>query len=189
VGVLGDFQAVAKDLVKAGPNINASARKEIRQVVGALGDDLENALDVTIVYLRSGTGIVEAKKLAQHLNDAPAKLLGYYKEFKVCDGLYGLRDEFKQVFNPKRLALSITNFWRIPNLVTDLASGERTVLDDLREIVNELSKHATTLRSQRGPRDRAAVLPVHRRLRDMITDLEQRKKAIKNSVRAIVDTF
>ena len=186
---LGEFVGVAKDIVKAGPKINATARKEIRQVMGALGDDLENALDVTILYLRTGAGIADAKKLAEHLDNAPAKLLGYYKEFKVCDGLYGLRDEFKQVFNAKRLALSITNFFRVPNLVNDLASGERSVLDDLRDMLDELTKLAATLRSQSGPRQRAAVLPVVRRLREMIGDLEQRKKSIRNSVRAIADNF
>jgi hypothetical protein len=72
------------------------------RVIGALGDDLENALDVTIIYLRAGIRIADAKKLVDHLDHAPEKLLAYYKEFKVCDGLYGLRDEFKQVFNAKR---------------------------------------------------------------------------------------
>jgi|SoiMethySBSTD1v2_1073268.scaffolds.fasta_scaffold83389_1 hypothetical protein len=189
MAVLTDFCSVTKDIVTAGPKINASARKEIRQVIGALGDDLENALDVTIIYLRAGIGIADAKKLADHLDHAPEKLLAYYKEFKVCDGLYGLRDEFKQVFNAKRWSVSITNFWRVPHLVEGLASGERSVLDDLREFVNELIQHSASLQSQNGRKSKVMVGSVHDRLRQIIADLEQRKKKIKQSVRAITDTF
>jgi len=191
MGVLGDFHAVAKDVVKAGPAINATARSEIRQVVGALGDDLETALDVTIIYLRAGAATADPTKLGEHLANAPAKLLGYYKEFKVCERLYGLRDEFRQVFNPKRLALSIKDFWRVPSLVDSLASGERSVLDDLRDVVQELAQHSDKLRARGSGRARSktAVSPVHDRLRIMISDLEKKKKAIRTSVRAVADSL
>lgn len=191
MGVLGDFHAVAKDVVKAGPAINAAARSGIRQVVGALGDDLETALDVTIIYLRAGAATSDATKLGEHLADAPAKLLGYYKEFKVCEGLHGLRDEFQQVFNAKRWALSIKDFWRVPSLVDNLASGERSVLDDLRDVVQELAQHSDKLRASGSSRARpkAAVAAVHDRLRAMISDLEKKKKAIRTSVRAVADSL
>jgi hypothetical protein len=189
MGVLGDFYELAKDLIKAGPDINAAARKQIRQVVGALGDELETVLDITIIYLRTGAATPDSKKLEEHLYDAPAKLLGYYKEFKVCEGLYGLRDEFDQVFNAKRWAVSIRDFWRLPNLVRDLAVGERSMLDDLRDIVQALTQLSDKLRSKNtNPSEREhAVEAVHCNLREMISDLEQRKNALRASVRVVID--
>lgn len=191
MGVLGDFHAVVKDLVKAGPGINAAARKEIRQVVDALGDDLETALDITIIYLRTGAATSDANNLVEHLADAPAKLLGHYKEFKVCEGLYGLRDEFKQVFNPKRWALSIKDFWRVPSLVNDLANGERSILDDLRGMVQELTQHSDKLRARRANAlsRKRTVGTVHKRLRKMISDLEGQKETLRASVRVVTDSF
>jgi len=186
------FQSLAKDIVKAGPKINANARKEIRQVVGRLGDDLETALDVTILYLRAGMAQSDAKKLADHLDGAPEKLLAYYKEFKVCEGLYGLSDEFKQVFNPKRWAISIRNFWRVPNLVNDLASGERSVLDDLQDVLKELAEDSRKLRapkSARASEKAVTVTAVQDRLRLRIQDLEQQKATIRKSVRKVTDNL
>jgi hypothetical protein len=84
---------------------------------------------------------------------------------------------------------SITNFWRVPNLVDGLASGERSVLDDLREVVNELIQHSASLRLQNGRHSKVKVGSIHDRLRQIIADLEQRKKKIKQSVRALTDTF
>lgn len=189
MGIVAEFVSSTKGVLKAGPKANATARREILGVIGALGDDLETALDVTILYLRAGTSLNDPGDLATHLDDAPRKLLCYYKEFKVCQGLYALRDELSQIFNPKRYSVNVRGFFEIPRLVRHLATGERSLLDDLSGLTQDLARAASGLRVRQAVRLRQEVKRVHRLLRTAIGELERRKGSIKTAVRRVIDTL
>jgi hypothetical protein len=191
MGIFDEFFAGAKEVIKAGPKINADARSQMISILGSLGDDLETALDITIVYLRGGTRVSDPAALSKHLSQAGAKLGGYFKEFKVCNGLYGLRDEFKQIFNPKKYALSLASFRSIPALVNDLTSGERSILDDLSGLMGELASLANDLDAVAGKprRDKAQVKSVHEKLKQKMTELEHRRKDVKKAVRELIDNL
>jgi hypothetical protein len=150
------FIDAAKAIISAGANANASARQDIREVVGKLGDELDRALSLTDSYLVGAKFSYDDNELASYLADVDGKLMGSYHEHHICAGLYQLADRFEQVFDPARFSVSIESYNEIPRLVDELKNGEQVVLDDLTDIASELRTYSSRLLS--GMMDRDQVL-------------------------------
>ena len=96
------FLESAKSIITLGASTNATARQEIRDVVGNLGDELDRALSLTDSYLVGAKFSIDDNELAKYLADVDGKLMGSYFEHHICAGLYHLADKFEQVFDPCR---------------------------------------------------------------------------------------
>jgi hypothetical protein len=184
-GVLADLIDSLKGL---GPVPTRPAqRRELREVVGALGDDLETALDLTLAYLRSASRLSRPTDLAELLDDAPAKLREFYGQFRIGQGLQNLTADRKALFRPRRRAPQRRGFDRVTVLVGDLARGERSLLDDLKDLMGTLANTARTLRAAKGQRARTAVEHARRMLVEAAIDVERQRRSVQESVRKALD--
>jgi hypothetical protein len=139
------FTDTLKKIIAAGPKINADERHRIQEVVGELGDTLSDSLSLTIIYL-SHARHARDHEFADHLANARERLHASFFEFKVCGGLYNLRDRFSQLFDPALYTLGIGRMGEIRSLIHDLANGERSVIDFLRELTDWMTDEANELR-------------------------------------------
>jgi hypothetical protein len=139
------FTGTFKKIVAAGPKVNAEERKRILEVVGELGDTLRDSLMLTIIYL-SHAKHARDDEFADHLANGRSQLRESFREFKICGGLYNLRDRFGQVFNPTKFAVDIGRMQEMEYLINDLAHGERTVIDFLGDLTEWMSDEAEALR-------------------------------------------
>lgn len=156
----------AKAIIASGASANATARAEIRDVVGHLGDELDRALNLADSYLVGAKFSADDQELARYLADVNGKLMNSFHEHHICAGLYQLADKFGQLFDPTKLAVSAAHFNEIPKLVNELKSGEQVILDDLRDIADKLRGYSGELHANRMPR--AQVLDAVERHRDEI---------------------
>jgi hypothetical protein len=186
-GVLSDFVESLKAL---GPAPTRPAqRREWREVVGALGDDLETALDLTLAYLRSASRLSRPGALADFLSDAPAKLRDFYRQLHISRGLHDLTADRKPLFRPKRSGATARGFDRVTGLVAALARGDRSVLDDLKDLMGTLANTAEALRAARGPRAKSQVERARQMLVEAASDVERQRRSVQESVRKALDGF
>lgn len=150
------FIDAAKAIISVGASANASARQDIRDVVGKLGDELDRALSLTDSYMVGAKFSYDDNELARYLADVDGKLMGSYHEHHICAGLYHLADRFDQIFDPTRFSVSLSSYNEIPRLIDELKNGEQVVLDDLTDIAGELRDYSSQLVS--GAMDREKVL-------------------------------
>lgn len=150
------FLGAAKSIITVGASTNATARQEIRDVVGKLGDELDRALSITDSYLVGAKFSIDDNELSRYLADVDGKLMNSYYEHHICAGLYHLADKFEQIFAPTRFSVSISNYNEIPRLVSELKNGEQVVLDDLTDIVKKLRDYSQELST--GSMSREQVL-------------------------------
>jgi hypothetical protein len=143
--VIDEFTKACKDLIVALPKLNAKQRKEIRNAVLQVSDELERSLDLAVSYLQGTKNCNDPVELTKYLRNAKAKLSETYKEFKVCARLYDLGDRFKQLFSSIKLSIAIGSIRAVQNLVADLTKGERSVLDDLNSLTNQMADYADEL--------------------------------------------
>ena len=186
---LAAFYEAGKTVVSLGASTNASCRQEIREVVGRLADELDRALSLADSYLVGVQFSKDDNEMARYLANVDQNLMKSFLEHHICAGLYHLADEFKQVFNPKRFSISISNHQEIPNLITLLKNGERAVLDDLDELATDLRDLGTKLRTSKDS--------VKSEVRQEITNsveyhrqaLTKHRRRIKTLRRKITDTL
>jgi len=175
------FIDAAKSIINLGAATNASARQEIRDVVGKLGDELDRALSLTDSYLVGAKFSVDDTELARYLAEVDGKLMVSYREHHICAGLYQLADKFKQIFDPTRLSVDLTNYSEIPRLINELMNGEQVILDDLHEMANQLKHDSSLLYS--GSISRQQVLTAVECHRE---EIERYRQQIKQQRRTLL---
>ncbi|HET6764770.1 MAG TPA: hypothetical protein VFH27_13890, partial [Longimicrobiaceae bacterium] len=106
MSTLQAFFSAAKSVISLGATTNAAARKEIRDVVGELADELDRALGMADSYLAGARYSRDDAELVQYLARARGALMDGFHEHHVCAGLYQLADRFGQVFDPTRFSVS-----------------------------------------------------------------------------------
>lgn len=175
------FFKAAKAIVSFGASTNATCRQQIRDVVGELGDELDRALILTDSYLVGAKFSVDDAELSRYLADVDGKLMGSYREHHVCAGLYHLADRFEQLFDPAKLAVSMSSYGEIPKLIGDLKNGEQVVLDDLHDIADKLRSYSGDLHS--GKTTRAEVLAAVEYHRE---EIARYRRSIKSKCRGVL---
>lgn len=160
------FIEAAKSIISVGTTTNAAARREIREVVGKLGDELDRALSLADSWLVGAKFCGDDVALARYLADMDGKLMGSFMEHQVCAELYHLADKFDQLFDPTRFAVSLAHHMEIPRLIGELKKGERVVLDDLTDIVDQLRDSSSRLHA--GVMTRGQVLEGVERHREQV---------------------
>jgi hypothetical protein len=156
MSTLKAFFAAVKSVISLGAATNANARKEIRDVVGELADELDRALSLADSYLAGARYSRDHAELVQYLGRARGALMDGFHEHHVCAGLYQLADRFRQVFDPTKLSVSMASYRTIPELIDHLKNGERAVSDDLQGMVDEMQDSAAALHAA-SPEDAEAV--------------------------------
>jgi len=175
------FLDAAKAIVTLGASTNATARQEIRNVVGELTDELDRALSLTDSYLVGAKFSADDRELAHYLADVDGKLRGSFHEHHICAGLHHLADKFGQLFDPTRFSVSIANHSEIPTLVNKLQNREQVVIDDLEDMVNKLRDCSSRLYD--GKMSRAEVLAAVEAQRE---DIAQHRQAVKDERRTLL---
>ncbi|MBA2781233.1 hypothetical protein [Billgrantia kenyensis] len=178
------FQAfidAAKSIISLGAKTNATARQEIREVVGKLGDELDRALSLTDSYLVGAKFSIDDDELSRYLADVDGKLMGSYYEHHICAGLYHLADKFDQIFDPTRFSVSLSSYTEIPRLINELKSGEQVVLDDLNDMATKLRDYSSQLLS--GSMTREQVLKAVEYHRE---EIARYRKQIKQKRRTLL---
>lgn len=139
------LKAALVDILSIGPKVNATSRKEIIDVVGNLTDELDRALAYGESYLTGVRYSIDDAEMVRYLSDAENKLMRSFMEHHVCAGLYHLADRFTQLFDPVKLGVSLENHGEIVALINMLQNGERSVLDELESLVNDMRDYAEKL--------------------------------------------
>ena len=145
MSTLKAFFEAGKTILSFGSSANASSREEIRTVVGQLSDELDRALLLADSYLVGVQYSRDDNDLVQYLQSVNGKLMGSFHEHHICAGLYQLADRFGQLFDPTRFSASMANYSEIPRLIDHLKNGERAVLDELDDVVQNLQQQAMLL--------------------------------------------
>ncbi|QNN23361.1 hypothetical protein HED60_14100 [Planctomycetales bacterium ZRK34] len=182
------FTDTFKKIAAKGPKVNAEERERIRQVVGELGDTLSDSLLLTIIYL-SHARHARDTEFAEHLAHGRDRLRESFREFKICGGLYNLRDRFGQIFSPTKYAVDMDRMKEIEYLIRDLAHGERTVIDFLGDLTDWMSTEAEALSKVAvgtddwNQRRKTAVMAID----GHIEHLRKKQKDLVRDVRHIID--
>jgi hypothetical protein len=175
------FIKAAKSIVTIGASANATSRQEIIDVVGILSDELDRALSITVSYLVGAKYSIDDNELSRYLADVDGTLMRSYHEHHICAALYHLADRFKQIFDPTKFSVDISNFNEIPRLISELQNGEQVVLDDLQDIAGKLRDYSNDLYS--GSMDREAVLKA---IEYHCEEIKRYRKQIKNKRRELL---
>lgn len=176
------FLEAAKSIITLGASTNATARQEIRDVVGKLCDELDRALYITDSYLVGAKFSINDNELAKYLADVDRKLMDSYFEHHICAGLYHLADKFSQVFDPTRFSVSLSNYSEIPKLVRELKNGEQVVLDDLHDIADKLRDYSSQLHASNMTREQVlSAIEYHRE------EISRYRKSVKTKTRTILN--
>lgn len=176
------FLESAKSIITLGASTNATARQEIRDVVGNLGDELDRALSLTDSYLVGAKFSIDDNELAKYLADVDGKLMGSYFEHHICAGLYHLADKFEQVFDPTRFSVSLSNHSEVRKLVSELKKGEQVILDDLQEVAGKLRDYSSQLHSLQMTRKQVlSAVEYHRE------EVSRYRRSIKNKKRELLN--
>jgi len=146
----------AKAVVSLGASTNAACRQDIRDIVGQLADELDRALVLADSYLLGVRFSKDDQELGIYLQSASSKMMSNFYENHVCAGLYHLADKFEQVFNPTRFSVSVQSYREIPDLIASLKNGERAILDDLDEMIQQLQNYSYKLGTT-SPSDMAVL--------------------------------
>lgn len=178
------FIDLAKSIIEIGAKANASARADIRNAVGELGDELDRALSIADSYLIGAKFSEDDHKLARHLACIDGTLMNSYHEHQICVALDHMADRFKQTFDPAKFSVSLSRFNEIQKLIEELKNRERVVLDDLSEITDQLRDISSQLLD--GDISRKEVLESVERHRNTIGDY---RKEIKNKRRELLDNL
>jgi len=147
------FDMLREALIKAVtrlPKLNRENRKLIRETILLLQAELERALTMAMYYLDGAARIKGKPELIEHLSMAPQKLLESYNQYKICAGIYGLADEFNEVFTSLPGAIDIQSIESVKSLITSLAGGENMVVDGLRNTTLLLADCANELANLDG---------------------------------------
>ena len=181
------FFSAAKAVVTLGSKANAANRQEIRQVVGTLADELDRALLLADSYLAGGAFVRDKAELEDYLIQAYPKIMQDFSEHKVCSALYQLADEFRQVFNAKKLSVSVSSLGEVPALIDCLKDGERAVIDSLDSIMSELSRLAVETGSSSSRQLPALRREVAAALASGRAEIAALRKRIKSLRRQVTD--
>ncbi len=151
MGILDTFKALA-DWVLLVPKLvklNADQRQEVRDVVGGISDELTRGLDLVAQRIEGARRIALSKEkgakkeLVIYLDENVGKLFEAFSEFKICRGLREKRDHFKQVFHPAKAAVRRENIDKVTQLLYELESDERMIIDEVGPLLNGLRTSAS----------------------------------------------
>lgn len=189
MSTLKAFFDAGKSIVTLGITANAASRQEIRDVSGKLADELDRGLLLADGWLGGARDVHGDAALVQHLRNGKGQLMNSFHENDVCAALYRLADQFGQLFDPTRFAVSIAGYREIPDLVQHLKNGERAVIDDLDDAVRQLDDLAYRLDSA-AP---AQAEVVRREIADAVLQHRQavdtHRKNLRQLRRRIVDAL
>jgi hypothetical protein len=184
---INSFFKAVKPVITAGAATNASGRQEIRAVVGELCDQLDRALGLADSYLAGAQYSRDNLELETYLDNIYSKLMSNLNEHHVCAALYELGDKFSQLFDPTRFSVSISSHFEIPDLISHLKNGERSVLDDLDEMTTQLRNLAGRLRIATPDGMDAIKQEIFATIVERRSELAKHRKEIKAKRRLILD--
>jgi hypothetical protein len=180
------FLSAAKAIVTFGAAANASARADIRNVVGTLADELDRALTLTDAYIVGASFVKRPTDFAKYLADGYPKIMKNMSDYKVCAAIEQLADEFKQIFNVKKIAVSANAIGEIPRLVKELQSGEAAVIDSVGDILNDMTARAIAIQKA-SPRLRVAQIEEAKlMLVDGRTKIDLLRRRVKSTRRQLL---
>ena len=187
MGVIADLKDLISDLLSLGSKVPREGRQDIRDAVGELADELERAINLAIAYVVKAKAIRDKPKLVDHLRNARPELLRECKEYDICKGLYGLEDRFRRTFDPVRHTVEIGELNSIISLISDLRVGERSVIDDLHDMIRSLEGFADNIERSMphelpGMLERLEVNLDHEQ-----QSLEQKRQDVKRMLRRVID--
>ncbi|MGJ8678091.1 MAG: hypothetical protein ACSHX0_11280 [Akkermansiaceae bacterium] len=189
MGVISEFTKSITNIVRIGGKLNNDQRKEIRDLVGELGDELDRAIRLAQFYLEGGKGIRDSLEMSDYLVSGSHKLMGSYHEYKICAGLYALHDRFDQIFDPVKLAISVGSIQKIHDLINDLSHGERMVIDDLDSMFLSLKELANDLQNAAPDEEEGIKNSIKVALKIEHQSLEEHRKRIKMTMREVFDNM
>ncbi len=178
-----DIKKALFDLVTSLPKANKECRKEIRDIILQLESELERSYTLAIIYLEGTYRIKPDFELIDHLANAPIKLLDTFNQYKICAGIYGIRDNFNQIFDPSRFAIAAGKSQRIALLLNDLANGERMIIDMLRSTTDMLNEAANDLRILSGSDFEERRAQLHSRVALEVNELKNLIKSVRAAVK------
>jgi hypothetical protein len=181
------FFSAIKTVVSLGATSNATNRLEIRKVVSTLADELDRALTLADAYLAGASFVHDKNELKNYLIGAYPKIMQDFSEYKVCASLYQLADEFSQVFNAKRLSVSVSALGEVPELIRYLKDGERAVIDSLDALLTKVSDLGVRLSAATARQAPAVRREIETTLLGGRSEIAGLKKRIKSLSRQVVD--
>ncbi len=173
-------------IIKLGPKLNNQQRAEIRKIVGELGDELQRALKMSIMYLEKAPRISDDQGYSDYLSGATGKLLNAFNEFEICSGIYGLHDKFNQAFDPAKYSVNIGNIQKVHELIDSLSNGEQMVIDGMDKLTEELRNMSWDFDSATGEDKEAIRTQINTYIKLSINSIESDRKSIKNTVREVI---
>lgn len=181
-----DIRRALLDLVTTLPSMNRESRKEIREVILELESELERSINLAVIYLEGTYRIKPEIELIDHLANAPSRLMDTFNQFKICAGIYGLSDKFNQIFDPTRLAVNAGKSQKIANLLQNLMSGERMIIDILRDTTEFLADSANDLRTLSGAEFNERRDQLQGRIELEVKELKSQIKLVRSTVKDVL---
>lgn len=173
-------------IIKLGPKLNGEQRAEIRKIVGELGDELQRALKMSIMYLEKVPRIADDQEYSNYLSNATAKLLHAFNEFEICSGIYGLHDRFNQAFDPAKYSINLGSIQKVHDLIDSLSNGEQMVIDGMDKLTEELRNMSWEFDAAIGEDKEAIRTQINTFVKLNINSIESDRKNIKSTVREVI---
>jgi hypothetical protein len=188
MSIISEFISSVREIVSVGSTLQREQRQDIQTIVGELADELQRSIDLLNIYFDGIKGSGDNNKLAAYLREGSNKVFTSFQEFRVCAGLYELKDRFKGIFDPVGASVGMGNKGTIVRLIDDLAYGERMVFDDLSDIFDTLRQYAGRLDSAQNETEENKIKDaLLSEVQDFKNVLGKNKEDIKNTARAIID--
>jgi len=186
MGILTTFKNLAEWilLIPKMVKLNADQRQETRDAVDGIADELTRGLNLVIQRIEGAKRIAlskergSKKELIDYLNHNEIKLFGAFSEFKICRGLREKRDHFKQLFHPAKATVRRENIQKVSDLLQDLESDERLIIDEVGPLLKDLQLAAS--------KSKAKFLDEAEKA---IRKLDGRKGRLKRIARSIHDSL
>ncbi len=176
-------------IIKIGPKLNRQQREEIRTITGELGDELQRALKMVVMYLEKAPRISEDQAYSDYLSNATAKLLNAFNEFEICSGIYGLHDRFNQAFDPVKYSVNLGSMNKIHDLIDSLSDGERMVIDGMDKLSEDLREMAWEFDAASDEDKEAMRKQINTFIKSSIRSIESDRKNIKRTVREVLNVM
>ena len=177
---LVDWVLVVPKLVK----LNSDQRQGTRDAVGGIADELTRGLDLVIQRIEGAKRIASSKEkgakkeLVVYLNENKGKLSEAFSEFKICRGLREKLDHFKQVFHPAKATIRRKNIEKVTNLLSELESHERMIIDEVGPLLKKLGASASQSKKK-------FLIDAD----NAIKTLDRRKRRLKKIARSVHDSL
>jgi hypothetical protein len=187
VNPIRDLVKFLEEILKRLNSLNEAQRNEIRAAVGKLGIELDRSLLLAEIYLTGAENITNKAKLSTYLRKSRSELLQTYNTFQVCDGLYEISQKLAAAFPAK--GKNAADVIVVKDLLQELESKERLVVDDIQSIFSDLDAVARKLDLARSAaNEKQAREEAMQLIAGSTQVIETKRKAIADVVKRITET-